>query len=405
MAEEIIVVVEDFEDNSFNFVFKDISTGSPLWYRTTIDDSDKSHSGQGVYRNGMSSSYTTSVTHFDINVLSPTTVIEFMFKNSLTIANNYFQAIIDYDVVIDTRNDTRKNEWIKYRSGFLTTGSHNIRFIHNNTNKLSATNDIIYIDDIKVIDVVSVADNTPRDITIKESFDDDVFNFNITGTNNKWVRGVSPDGKNVLKSYPIKDSQTSESFIEIDIPDKATDILFEIKYMVSTEADFDKFTMKIDDRIIFNGYSGNISWSTYKDSSITTTGKHRITLSYKKDGSVSSGQDAVFITDVVLSYNLPKTNPVPKVIKLETNRPKISDEVGMNQSIITVRFDTDVKEYVARLNGSDATTGVLVHSGGAVKANTDAEIIVDWNELGSEGSNRINVYGLNDYGWTEYIPQ
>jgi len=91
---------------------------------------------------------------------------------------------------------------------------------------------------------------------------------------------------------------------------------------------------------------------------------------------------------------------VPIVTALTTNRAKISDEPNVNQSVITVRFDTDVTQYVARLNGVDYATGTLVHTGGAVAANTDAQIIVDWNELTTEGSNRINVYGQNANGWT-----
>jgi hypothetical protein len=87
---------------------------------------------------------------------------------------------------------------------------------------------------------------------------------------------------------------------------------------------------------------------------------------------------------------------------VSVDRSKISDEVGMNQSIITIKFDTDVTQYVARLNGVDNTTGILVHSGGAVNANTNAQVIIDWNELTTEGSNRINIYGQNAYGWTLY---
>lgn len=96
---------------------------------------------------------------------------------------------------------------------------------------------------------------------------------------------------------------------------------------------------------------------------------------------------------------------VPKVTKAITNKPKISDEIDMNQSIITVQFDTDVIEYVARLNGSDYSTGSLVHQGGAVPANTDAQVIIDWDELPSEGVNRINIYGKSvDGQWTPYAP-
>lgn len=108
-------------------------------------------------------------------------------------------------------------------------------------------------------------------------------------------------------------------------------------------------------------------------------------------------QNNAVSTEVGLTATTPTT---PVVTQLNANKTKISDEVSVNQSIITVRFDTDVTQYVARLNGVDYNTGTLVHTGGAVLANTDAQVVIDWNELTTEGSNRINVYGQNANGWT-----
>lgn len=109
-------------------------------------------------------------------------------------------------------------------------------------------------------------------------------------------------------------------------------------------------------------------------------------------------QNYAVSTSVGLSVAPPPTTPV--VTQLNASKTKISDEPNVNQSIITVQFDTDVTQYVARLNGSDYNTGTLVHTGGAVAANTDAQVVIDWNELTTEGSNRINVYGQNASGWT-----
>lgn len=103
-----------------------------------------------------------------------------------------------------------------------------------------------------------------------------------------------------------------------------------------------------------------------------------------------------------IALTAPSSSNPPAVTSIIADKSKISDENGMNQSIITVQFDTDVTAYEARLNGTDNTTGVLVHSGGAVSANTDATVIIDWNELTTEGQNRINIYGQNANGWTPY---
>lgn len=102
------------------------------------------------------------------------------------------------------------------------------------------------------------------------------------------------------------------------------------------------------------------------------------------------------------NIGLGSSNAFPIVSIINTSKTTISGEAEMNQSIITIQFSTDVTQYVARVNGVDQNTGMLIHSGGAVSANTDAQIIVDWNELLSEGLNRINIYGQNADGWTPY---
>jgi hypothetical protein len=119
------------------------------------------------------------------------------------------------------------------------------------------------------------------------------------------------------------------------------------------------------------------------------------------DGVTASSKNPIFgVPSMKLTIADRGGGGVPIVSTITTNRTKISDEVGINQSIITVQFDTDVTQYVARLNGVDYNTGTLVHTGGAVAANTDAQVVVDWTELTTEGSNRINVYGQNANGWT-----
>lgn len=90
----------------------------------------------------------------------------------------------------------------------------------------------------------------------------------------------------------------------------------------------------------------------------------------------------------------------PIVNVLSANRTKISSKAGVNQSIIKVTFDKNVEQYVARLNGASYDTGVLVHSGGAVSAGVQADVIIDWNELTTEGNNKINVYGCSNGVWS-----
>jgi hypothetical protein len=151
-------------------------------------------------------------------------------------------------------------------------------------------------------------------------------------------------------------------------------------------------------------YGGSGRWQTR---TLTTPQRYR---GKALDGT-SSTLDGVSAVNPSVIYVVPSMritvadrggSGVPTVTSLVANKTKISDEPNVNQSIITVQFDSDVTQYVARLNGSDYNTGTLVHTGGAVAANTNASIIIDWNELSTEGQNRINIYGQNANGWTAY---
>ena len=100
--------------------------------------------------------------------------------------------------------------------------------------------------------------------------------------------------------------------------------------------------------------------------------------------------------------NTPPSSP-PLVKSINPSKRKISGINDSSQSIITIQFDKDVTEYVARLNGSSFDTGQVVHVGGAILANTNTYVIIDWDELDNEGENRINIYGKGSDGqWTPY---
>lgn len=98
------------------------------------------------------------------------------------------------------------------------------------------------------------------------------------------------------------------------------------------------------------------------------------------------------------------TGTAPKVSIVSISKSKISGQSGMNQSIITVKFDKDITRCVARLNGSSYDTGTIVHDVTAsILANTEVQVIIDRSELASEGQNKINIYGQGTDGtWTPY---
>jgi hypothetical protein len=146
----------------------------------------------------------------------------------------------------------------------------------------------------------------------------------------------------------------------------------------------------------------------------------------------------------------------PQVIIKNIDRMKISDEVGVDTSLVTFSFDQPVTEYTVNVLGVSPFTGKVADSGKksvnllrgrrvnelslqtveeikifdftpkngvlylaseSVKSTSmklvsdvvkNADILtvvgeIDWTELYREGENRINIYGKTvDGQWTEY---
>ena len=300
---------------------------------------------------------------------------------------------------IITRNGTQIAE--VYSGNYRDTGlNKNSTYIY----EVIAKNDI----GVSTPTSLSVTTENTNSVSIFEDFEDTDLNFIFTGD---WtmVTNVSTNtnhsGVGALRSKVISNSSKSISTFQLNIPIDAINIKFQFKYKVSSEQRWDKFTVSIDSVKVINEVSGEIDWTTYSNTSLTA-GTHTVTLEYAKDTSSSGGSDLVYIDDIELMYDTidPTPSLPPTVLSVIASKLIISDELNMNQSIITVQFDKDVTQYVARLNGIDHNTGALVHDGGSVIFGENAEIVVDWNELSSEGENRINIYGKDANGlWTPYI--
>lgn len=175
---------------------------------------------------------------------------------------------------------------------------------------------------------------------------------------------------------------------------------------------------------VYNGYNnlkmyinGNLSFSATTSGTFFLTKSPTMSLGlYNKTAfrSVKLYNRDLTIDEIQQNYNVgadvgldvpsePIDGIPPTVSIIRADKYKISDEEGFNQSIITVSFDMDVQSYVARLNGSDYSTGILVDSGGDILKGEEVDIVVDWDELLYEGENRINIYGQSlDGVWTPY---
>lgn len=87
-----------------------------------------------------------------------------------------------------------------------------------------------------------------------------------------------------------KHSTTATSTWTITVSE---DTPYTFRYRVSSETNYDKLTIKLDDTTVANAISGNGSERTY--STTLSAGTHTITASYSKDSSANSNDDCGYI--------------------------------------------------------------------------------------------------------------
>jgi hypothetical protein len=139
----------------------------------------------------------------------------------------------------------------------------------------------------------------------------------------------------------------------------------------------------------------------YKSTSFTDTGLSPSTsYAYKFICVDTANGKSSPNTYSIATQAQPSSTPVVSIISI--TKTKISDEVGMNQSVVTFTFDTNVTAWTVNVLGSSYNTGTVADSGGSVTAGTQITATIDWTELYQEGNNRVNIYGQNASGWTPY---
>lgn len=124
---------------------------------------------------------------------------------------------------------------------------------------------------------------------ILEDFSDNTFMFNFTGN---WYRDAS---LNTFRSATISHGQTSTTTFNVDGGSNGATL--NLDYMVSTEASFDKFNVYINDTLMFTD-SGDKPYQNLNINMGLRAGSNTVKLEYVKDGSVSYGQDAVWVDNI-----------------------------------------------------------------------------------------------------------
>lgn len=105
------------------------------------------------------------------------------------------------------------------------------------------------------------------------------------------------DGKNTLRSGSITHSGTSETIITATLVEAGS---IALKYIVSSEGNFDKLHVLIDGTEVVTASGISVtSFTEYRGD--LASGEHVITLRYTKDGSASAGNDACAIGSITLA--------------------------------------------------------------------------------------------------------
>ncbi|MBE1302390.1 MAG: hypothetical protein GJ680_21070 [Alteromonadaceae bacterium] len=116
--------------------------------------------------------------------------------------------------------------------------------------------------------------------------------------NNAWARtsAQANNGTMSLSSADVSDDQTSE--VNYRGYFQAGTISFDVK--VSSESGWD-FLHFLVDGVTIQSWSGEQDWTRVEQA--ITTGEHKLTWRYEKDGSVSRGSDAAWIDDVTVTVD------------------------------------------------------------------------------------------------------
>ena len=123
-----------------------------------------------------------------------------------------------------------------------------------------------------------------------------------TGGSANWATQVTTvnGGTNASGSGNIADGQTS--FMEYNVTVPAGGATLSFYYSVSSEAGFDYLRFYIDG-VQQTQWSGTINYT--QQTYALTAGAHTLRWAYEKDGSTSSGNDAAYIDDIVITSAAP----------------------------------------------------------------------------------------------------
>ena len=193
-------------------------------------------------------------------------------------------------------------------------------------NKLSG---VLVIAIMAIFTGVTTINNQKINAYALSSFDSFFSGMNVSNdATNPWIV-VNKDGEDVLSTnIGGKDSTTSTITITTD-----TSSEFSFDYKVSSEANWDKFFVKIDGTEVLVE-SGDTGWKNFTYVLPESTSSHTITMYYSKDGSGSKLDDCVLLKNIEM-LNEATVIPSGVTISYDSADYELTEGLTINHNLQT----------------------------------------------------------------------
>lgn len=203
--------------------------------------------------------------------------------------------------------------------------------------------------------------------------DNDSEMFSIfTRVNGDWERVFFDNDRGyIYRSKEINNNQTSAVYFEFTTPINSVDVNISFDYFVSSEQDYDRFTVLIDGQPTI--LTGDLGWQNYNG--LSESGYHRAEFIYRKDSHGEDYLDRASIDRFMYSYAFLKphgyriSNPInlSEIKTLQTTKiswddfvpedeeSKLEIEISLNNGLTWTKVENG--KSIPGLNVGDDLTG------------------------------------------------
>jgi hypothetical protein len=283
-AEPTTRLIEGFESGTFAAGWT--PGGSTGWIVTSGDRNSGTFSAQsGSIGGSQSSTLTASIT------APVATGLAFHTRTSTEANYDWLEVRVDGSLVGRWSGTTGWTE----RVVSVSAGAHTIEWRYTKDISGNSGLDTVWIDDVRFVPIPAV----------DGGFESSLAPF--TSSSPAWVRVTTGQrtGSGAARAADISDNGVTSMSTTFTLDATRTISLW---YRVSSESTYDTFEIYVDGTRR-GQYSGTVAWTQWTLS--LGAGSHTLELRYDKDGSVSSGDDTVWVDDVDLAWPPPTSGLCP----------------------------------------------------------------------------------------------